>query len=442
MLGRSRIASLLRNSIVQVTMANLLSVGLGTISGVLTARGLGPEGRGQWAVIMAYFTVALVVAELGQSGAVTFFVARDPKRRREVVRQARRIMLLGGVVVTTAGVLAAPALARGDEQTTLAYQVAAAGILINSFFAGRLYAMQARNIKRWNIARVAQPSFYALGTTVMLLLGNMTVLGVAVALITSTSLQFIVLGFLVKGTTAQAESVQANPRESPLSDQGEGSPGDDLPRENSLSQGGYGARYSAAAIPTVLAAQYDKIILSRITNPVDVGLYSVGSTVALLVAPFSAAIANVVFPKASTRELLWNDRRSFEKRTILQVLIVSIFVSVGLCSAAPIAVPFFFGGDYEDSVPVVWALATVMVARSISQVAGALIRARGLPGAAAIAQVAGLLVGAALMVPAVSLLGLLGAAGALGLGEIITLTVVLSTVWRLQRKDERTASQT
>lgn len=440
-LTRTTFFSAARNPIVQVTVANLTSVGLGTISGVLTARGLGPDGRGQWAVIMAFFTVALVVGELGQSGAVTFSVARDPERQREIVRRARKLMLLGGVLVAGAGVLAAPALAQGDEDTTLAYRVAAMGIIINSLFAGRLFAMQARDIRRWNVARVAQPTFYAAGVTIMLFLGSMTVLGVAVALIASTSLQFVVLAALSRRVpVAPAGQEQGQVQSgSVLGDADVEASGGGGPGPEPITQAGYGARYAAAAVPTVLTAQYDKIALSRVVSSGDVGLYAVGSTVSLLVAPFSAAIANVVFPKASKRELLWEDRRAFEKKTILQVLVVSVLVGSCLCAAAPFAVPFFFGAAYAGSVPVVWALAAVMIARSISQVVGALVRARGLPGAAAVAQIAGLVTGAALMFPAVSFLGLLGAAAALGIGEGITLIVVLASVWRLQRIDHRAA---
>jgi O-antigen/teichoic acid export membrane protein len=437
----ARLRAVLHNPVVQVTTANLMSVGLGTISGVLTARGLGPDGRGQWAVVMAFFTVALVVAELGQSGAVTFLVARDPRRKREVVRRARIIMSIGGAVVALAGVLAAPVLAGGDNEAATAYRLAAGGIVINSLFAGGLFAMQGLDIRRWNVARVAQPLFYATGLSILLALGNVTVTGAAIALVGSTSLQFVVLWFLAAGLEKH-RALTSSGMDSGSTNRDEATPSvlDPGVSIEGVSQGGYGIRYAAAAVPTVLTAQYDKIALSRLVAPAEVGFYAVGATVALLVAPFSAAIANVAFPRASKRELLAVERRSFEIRALMQVLVVSVVVSAGLCVVAPAAVPFFFGSDFAASVRVVWALALVMVARAISQVAGALIRARGLPGAAAVAQVAGLLIGVALMFPAVSALGLLGAAVALGAGEFATLSLVLFSLGRLQRADRISAS--
>ena len=434
MFSGKNVSGALRNPVLQVTIANLASVGLGTVSGVLTARGLGPEGRGAWAVVMAFFTVALVVAEIGQSGAVTFFVARDPHRRREVVRRARRFMLIGGLLVAAAGMIAAPQLAGGIHEVEDAYRLASLGIIINSLFAARLFAMQARDIRRWNVARVAQPLFYAVGVAMMLVLGDVSVRGVAIVLVASTSLQFVVLGLL--GLNLSTRSDGLSPARSvdvdiDLARQSAGS------RPDHVSQGVYGMRYSAAAVPTVLAAQYDKIALSRLVSSPEVGFYAVGSTVALLVAPFSAAIANVVFPRASKRELGWRERRIVETKTIVHVCAISLLVSAALCISAPLAVPLFFGSAFKASVPVVWALAAVMVARSVSQVAGALIRARGLPGAAAVAQISGLVLGAALMLPAVSSVGLLGAAVALGIGESVTLAILLISLGRMRRSDRR-----
>lgn len=432
-LGKN-VSGALRNPVLQVTIANLASVGLGTVSGVLTARGLGPEGRGSWAVVMAFFTVALIVAEIGQSGAVTFFVARDPHRRREVVRRARRIMLVGGLLVAAAGIIAAPQLAGGVHEVEDAYRLASLGIIINSLFAAKLFAMQARDIRRWNVARVAQPFFYAVGVAMMLVLGEVSVRGVAIALVASTSLQFIVLGLLGLNLSTRSDGLSPARSVRVDVDLAGQSAGD---RPDHVSQGVYGMRYSAAAVPTVLAAQYDKIALSRLVSSPEVGFYAVGSTVALLVAPFSAAIANVIFPRASKRELGWRERRNVESKTIVHVCAVSLLVSAALCASAPLAVPFFFGSAFTASVPVVWALAAVMVARSVSQVAGALIRARGLPGAAAVAQITGLVLGAALMLPAVSSVGLLGAAVALGVGESATLTILLISLSRMQRSDRR-----
>lgn len=412
----SRVGPLVQNPVVQATITNLTSVGLGTVSGVLVARGLGPDGRGHWAAVMAIFTVALVLGEIGQSGAVTFLVSRDPGGRRRIVRNSRLLMTGGGLVVATAGFLATPALSSGDAALETAYRLAFVGCLVNSLCAANLFALQARSIRRWNVARVAQPLFYTSGILVLLVTGTMDIVTVAVVLIVSTSLQFVVLAFLTRSSRLEPESAPV-----------------EAGTLRPLAR--YGLAYSAAAVPTSLAGQYDKIALSRLVSPADLGLYAVGTTVSQLVAPFATAISSVVFPKASKLDLQSEERRRVEIRTLSTTLVVSIVVSLGIAVIAPVLVPLLFGADFRDAVPVVWALAAVMVARAMSQVAGALVRARNAPGAAAAAQVAGLVVGLALMLPVVDALGMLGAAVALGIGEAVTLAVVTTAIVRLQTLD-------
>jgi len=414
----SRAGRLLRNPVVQATVANLTSVGLGTVSGVLVARGLGPEGRGHWAAVMAFFTVALVLGEIGQSGAVTFFVSRDPGGRRRIVRTARLLMTGGGLIVAIAGFLATPTLSSGDVALETAYRLAFVGCLVNSLCAASLFALQARSIRRWNVARVAQPFFYASGILVLLVTATMDIVTVSLVLIVSTSLQFVVLAGLTRSSRHEPES--APPEAGTL---------------RPLAR--YGLAYSAAAVPTSLAGQYDKIVLSRLVSPADLGLYAVGTTVSQLVAPFATAISSVVFPRASKSDLQSDERRRVEIRTLSTTFVVSVVVSLGIALIAPVLVPLLFGADFRDAVPVVWALATVMVARAMSQVAGALVRARNAPGAAAAAQVAGLVVGLVLMFPVVAALGVLGAAVALGIGEAVTLVIVTAAVVRLQSRDRR-----
>jgi O-antigen/teichoic acid export membrane protein len=414
----SRVGPLLRNPVVQATITNLTSVGLGTVSGVLVARGLGPDGRGHWAAVMAFFTVALVLGEIGQSGAVTFLVSREPGGRRRIVRNARLLMTGGGLVVAIAGFLATPVLSSGDTALETAYRLAFVGCLVNSVCAANLFALQARSIRLWNVARVAQPLFYASGILVLLITATMDIVTVAVVLIVSTSLQFVVLAFLTRSSRQEPES--APPEAGTL---------------RPLAR--YGLAYSAAAVPTSLAGQYDKIALSRLVSPADLGLYAVGTTVSQLVAPFATAISSVVFPRASKSDLKNEERRNVEIRTLSTTLVVSVVVSLGIAVLAPVLVPLLFGADFRDAVPVVWALAAVMVARAMSQVAGALVRARNAPGAAAAAQVAGLVVGLVLIFPVVAVLGMLGAAVALGTGEAVTLVVVTVALARLQSIDRR-----
>jgi len=431
-----RVVSSIRHPVAQVTITNLASVALGTVSGILTARGLGPDGRGEWALIMALFTVALVVGELGQSGAVTYFVSRFPADAFVAIRRARRVMLIGGVLVATTGLIISPMLAGQDRDVHAACVLMSLAIISNSLFASMLFALQAQSIRMWNLGRVVQPVFYAVGIGVMFTAGELSVLGVAGALVVSTSLQFVIVSLMSRRAYRVSYEESSRSSENPIPPSLEGLGTDRMPGiERINTQWVYGLRYAAAAIPTVLAAQYDKVLLASYESPREVGIYAVATTVALLVAPFAAAVTNVVFPRASKGDLSGAARTSFEVKTLKYALIVSALVSMGLCLVAPSAVPLFFGEIYKPAVPLIWALALVMVARSLSQVVGALVRARGRPGSAAVAQVSGLVAGLVVMIPTVSTFGSMGAVVGLGVGEAITVAISFVTLRRLRHRE-------
>src|SRR5690349_13845071 len=67
-------------NVATTAVANLACTGTAGVAGVVIARALGPAGRGEYAAIVAWFGVILVVGELGQTAATTYFVAREPPR--------------------------------------------------------------------------------------------------------------------------------------------------------------------------------------------------------------------------------------------------------------------------------------------------------------------------------------------------------------------------
>ena len=58
-------------------VASAVAAGLG---GIIVARALGPEMRGEYAAVTAWFGVVLMVGTMGQPAALCFYVARDPAR--------------------------------------------------------------------------------------------------------------------------------------------------------------------------------------------------------------------------------------------------------------------------------------------------------------------------------------------------------------------------
>src|SRR5579875_1462344 len=82
------------------TATNLLILGSNTLSGIISARALGPGGRGQLAAAILWSGLVNVIAMAGLPSACCYYIARWKQRRSSLARYFRRAALGQGLVMT------------------------------------------------------------------------------------------------------------------------------------------------------------------------------------------------------------------------------------------------------------------------------------------------------------------------------------------------------
>jgi O-antigen/teichoic acid export membrane protein len=408
----SAVPRLRRSAVLHSTVVNFAIVGIAMIAGILVARSLGADGRGYYAAVMAWFALTQVVGELGQSGAVTYWVSRDPANGRHYVASSRLLMLGGGGVFCIVGFFLSRTLAGGEPSVTLAYQIAFAGCLLNSLCAAFVYAIQAVSIGRWNVVRLSQPVSYLVLVAALMLTSVLDIVWLSIALIASIAIQFVVA--IIQGVAVGI--------------------GGGRPRRLLISElFRFGLAYAGSAVPASLSMQYDKLVLSRLALPSHLGQYAVASTVASLASPISTAVASVVFPRSARGWLAEGDRRRIESRSVLGTAAASAGVSLLIALAVAPLIPFIFGVEFQNAVGLVWWLTPAMFFRSVSQVISALLRGRQRPGLATYGQLSGLAIGALAIFPLVAWLGIEGAALSSAIGEFVALAIGSTALIRVRR---------
>lgn len=413
--GFARLGPLASNSIVQASGANFVILGLTLASGVIVARSLGAEGRGHYAAIMAWFSLALVLGELGQSGAVTYHVSRYAHWRRDLVKSSQTMMGLAGIVVAAGGVLAADLLAGGDSGVAAAYRVSFLGCLINAIGAPYVYAMQAISIRAWNIMRLVQPIAYLVFILVTVLAVSLNLFSLALIIVGSTSAQMAWAWWACSRLGITGGSTRSKLRWPLLK---------------------YGLAYSGSSLPLAASAQIDKLALSRMVAPADLGLYAVASTMASMASPFSTAIASVLFPRIARRDVELEGKRALENRSLVLTFSVSILVSVIVASTAPWVIPWVFGAEFAGAAVLAWWLVPAMVLRGCSQVVSAHVRGRGRPGIVSWAQCAGLLCATIGVLTLTPLYGMAGTAIGIALSEVVVLVWTYAALAKVRGKGE------
>ena len=364
-----------------------MSLAAVTVSGIIVARGLGETGRGQYAAVVSWYNVGLVLGEVGQSTALTFFNSRRPSGVRESVRLSQRIMLIASGTVCILGEALSPMLSGGDPGALTAYRLAFLGLPLNGLLGPYLYSFQAFRLSTWNILRGIQPILNVIAILMLMLISKISLSGAVFCLLASTVCQLLlaVVSFRRAHGATEGALVSASPLLA------------------------YGIKQAGSAVPSILASNLDRLYLSQAVVPAQLGRYAVAQSLMSVASGLGSGIASVAFPSFAARSGSVG-RRAAEWRVVGMSVLGVLPLVVLLVIAAPRLIPWVFGAEFAGSVPLTIWLAPAAVAQNLVIVMGALLRGRGLPGRAALANVLALISSATVMMIAVPRLGVSGAA--------------------------------
>lgn len=381
-------------------------------SGVILARALGPTARGEYAAVVAWSGVLLVIGEVGQGGAVCFYVAREPLAARDYIATSRTMMLVTGGLAVAAGLLLAPVLADGNPGLAQAYQIAFAGAAITFIGTSYTFALQARSISQWNLVRLSQP---VLGLALAIVLWRLRLLTLHVVLYVLAGTVAVQLGYayylcrrcgLAPGRTRVA-----------------------LVRPLAA----YGLSQLAAVTPTSVNLLLDQLILSQLVPPAALGRYAIAASVTLVAVPLVSAIGNVAFPRLAAQRTVSAQDQWMQRAAVLGSAGLAFAILLPVAVSAYWVIPLVFGPGYRGAVPLLWILAPGGVFIAAGQVAGDLLRGRNRPGLVAVAQGIAAVFTVGLLIVLLPSLGVAAAAIASTVAYGVALAVMMHSLWRMPR---------
>ncbi|GAA5147574.1 hypothetical protein GCM10023340_20190 [Nocardioides marinquilinus] len=367
---------------------NVVMVVCSSLAGVIVARELGPSGRGDYAAVVVLFGSALIIGELGLTAAVTYFVARDPGSGADVVATGRALMVLTGSGWAVGGYFMAPLLVDGDD-VIAAMRVMFVCCLPAFAGASFGFALQAVDIRRWNMMRLGLPVPYLLCVVAIAVMGKSNILVFCVALAATSTAQGLLSYWLGRSVGLAGGRVRRG-----------------LIRPLTT----YGVSQLAASAPTSINSRADQLVLSQVAGSAVLGLYAVAVSVTALALPLVTAIGNVVFPRLASGEGSGQDTRRLQQTALVGSVLVAGVTLVPLCVTAPWLVPLVFGESFSGATQLVWVLAPGALALAVSAVAGDILRGLGRPLAVAWAQLAGAVLVTVLLIALVPVWGGMGAA--------------------------------
>lgn len=303
------------------------------LTGLLAARLLGPEGRGELAEIMLWPGLLIEFGILALSDALLYRAATRSAAPKTLFAT---IMFLGAVlsaVLIVIGYFVIPFALVGEsarlEGTIDLYIVAYIPIYLFALFVAAMFQGHL-DIKGWNVVRLLVGTGYLGFILLLWATGNIGVNGFAFAFVAGTALSGVVGLFWLwrKGWVSWKPDFAA-----------------------AKALLGYGLRVHVGEIVNSARQRVDQAAVAIFLSAHDLGLYAVALTVANGPMILVNTIAGIAFPKISAAPDKEEKLRIFGVYLRL-AMVMSTASAVSLAILAEFLVPLIFGQNFYRSATI------------------------------------------------------------------------------------------
>jgi O-antigen/teichoic acid export membrane protein len=341
--------------------ARILLVGLGVASSVLTARALGPAGRGILATLGALAGIGLQLGNLGLHASNTYQVSRDPRMLGPLWGNSRRTSWAIGAglaLLTVALALALPSMLGEIRFSLLLPSVACIPFQLLVLFGLNLLVGLGK-VPLFNALEVA---FRASGVAALFVV--LVVLRENIRWVLMLNLLVAMAGSMVVARVLGTQVRRAG---------GAGSRTDMALFRVSV---GYGARAYTAALLAYLIVRSDMLLVNILRGTADAGVYSIAVQVADVIYLLPMSIGLVLFPRLT---------RHGEGDPVFAMKVTrhTAFLLLLICAAAAIlarpAVQLLYGASFTPAVTALWWLLPGIWAYGVANQIATQLASSGMP---------------------------------------------------------------
>ncbi len=309
-------------------------------SGILLARLLLPEGRGELAAIMLWPSIIGAIGIIGLHEAVAFHAARRPQSAGGILRGSFALGIGLSLLLIPIAALLADAVFADDRpevrEAAFLYVLFIPLHFIASFSVGLFQGML--RFAEWNLLRVLMHVAYVLLIPLFYALGWGGVFGFAAASLLALALVAIagVIGSRRAGWLARSAA------DEPL-------------RRSVPALAKYGLTVHLGATVAIVAERLDQMIISLTLSAADLGLFVVAITAARLPLVIASTLGTVAFPKIAAASDETDKQRIFGRYARATMLTV-VPAALALAVVMPWLLVWFFGAAFAPAVPLAWVL--------------------------------------------------------------------------------------
>jgi O-antigen/teichoic acid export membrane protein len=323
---------------------------------LVTARQLGPSGRGVFAFFLLWPTLGAYVAAFGLPGANLKRAAEEPGAAARLTGNALLFSLAMGAVLAAVVAAGAPRWLVGPMSGTVVWLACGATVAMLAFNALTWIQMGLGSYVLPNLLKAAFP---LLSAAVLL---AFAAAGAGAGVTASCA---VYSGAVLVATVVAVADLRRH-----------GAPRVDLPLlRGSLA---YGVRYQAGLVAQLATYRADQWVLGASRGAPGLGVYSVAVSTSEIATYLATARGMTTFRDAA------RGLRRPERAMVGEVVLVTALSAVLVGLAGGLTLPWVFGEGYADAVHLLLLLLPGTVGVGLLRVCGNELAGRGRPGAVAV----------------------------------------------------------
>lgn len=402
MQGRDATAATLQTLLARIL---ILAINMGT--GIITARFLGPQGRGEQAAIILWPQLLAYLMTLGLPAALRYNLKRYPNEKSELFSAVLVLSLGLGLLASLIGIVFIPHWL-GQQYSADVVHFAQWFMLtapVGVFWANLVAALEAtEDFSSANQGQYLTPLFILIMLLALLLAHGLTPF--------NTSLAYTVAGLPIFFWILNRLWKRFRPRWHKLGPQ----------YKRLLS---YGLRAYGIDLLGTIATQMDQALVVGLLSPASMGKYAVALSLSRMLDIFQGSIITVLFPKTAARPI--EEVIALTGRAARVGLAFSLMAATGAMLVVPFLLHLLYGSEFIGALPVFRILAIEVVLGGTTWVLAQAFMALGRPGTITIMQAIGLGLTLPLLLILIPRYGLVGAGLAILCSTTIRLIFMLAS---------------
>ncbi|MGL4621573.1 MAG: lipopolysaccharide biosynthesis protein, partial [Chroococcidiopsis sp.] len=389
----------------QTLLTKILILAANTCTGAITARILGPDGRGEQAAIALWPQFLAFSMTLGLPIALRYYLKRNPEQESEIFSATLVLGTILGIVAAIAGILFIPQWLTQYSPEVIRYaqwfMVLSPIIMLTTIYTAALEADY--NFKTANQAQYLQPLTTLVILTGLAVSANLTPFTAVIAY----AFPSLPIFFWLSRCVWQ----RFRPRLSGL-------------RKSYQRLVSYGLRAYGIDLIGTLSVQVDQALVINLLAPEAMGKYVISLSLSRMLNLFQHSIVTVLLPKTAARpiaEVVAVTGMAVRISTALTTMAATILFIVG-----PMLLNLLYGTEFMGAVPVFRILVVMTVVDGSVWILAQAFMALGRPGTVTLLQTIGLGLSIPFLLLLVPRLGLQGAGWALLCSTVVRLVFVLA----------------